>query len=451
VVINKAAQTISFTRPATPRTYAPDLTIALSATGGSSGIPVVFTVDPSSTGTGTITGGTLTVTGAGTLVIDANQAGNGNYAAAGQAQVTVEVNKASQTINFTSLTSPVTYGVSPITLVATGGSSTNPVTFSATGPARVSSGRLTITGAGSVTVTASQAGNANYQAAATVVQTITVNQAASATSLSSSVDPVNDASPVTFTATVTSSAGTPTGTVSFLDGTTSLGNGTLLSGVATLTTSALAAGANSITAVYSGDQNFAGSTSAALTQTVNNPAFSVSTPSTSATSQTVAPGGTATYTLDITPVSGTSFPVVTTLSLTGLPSGATAAVTPPTWTERSSASWSLAANTALTPLTLTIQLPAQTAALEGRSAFRGALLGVLLLPFAARMRKAGRRWSGVLSVLLFMAAGMAMIAGLSSCGAKSGFFAQQQVTYTITETVTSGALSHSTTVTLTVQ
>lgn len=83
---------------------------------------------------------------------------------------------------------------------------------------------------------------------------------------------------VTFTATVTSgSAGTPTGTVAFYDGTTELGTGTLTSSAAaTYQTSSLAAGSHSITAVYSGDANFAGSTSAALVETIN-PAAAVAT------------------------------------------------------------------------------------------------------------------------------------------------------------------------------
>ena len=57
--------------------------------------------------------------------------------------------------------------------------------------------------------------------------------------------------------------------MTFLDGATSLGTGTLnASGVATFSTSALSVGTHSITAAYGGDTNDAGSTSAALTQTV---------------------------------------------------------------------------------------------------------------------------------------------------------------------------------------
>jgi YVTN family beta-propeller protein len=89
-------QTISFTQPTTPVTYSSGLTIPLAATGGGSGNPVVFTIDGSSTGTGSITGSTLTVTAAGTFVIDANQAGNSSYSAAPQVQRTVVVTQGSQ-------------------------------------------------------------------------------------------------------------------------------------------------------------------------------------------------------------------------------------------------------------------------------------------------------------------------------------------------------------------
>src|SRR5579863_9992825 len=76
--------------------------------------------------------------------------------------------------------------------------------------------------------------------------------------------------PVTLTATVTSNAGTPTGTVTFKDGSTTLGTGTVGSGrQATFTTSTLSVGSHSITAVYGGDNNFSGSTSSALAQAVH--------------------------------------------------------------------------------------------------------------------------------------------------------------------------------------
>ena len=63
--------------------------------------------------------------------------------------------------------------------------------------------------------------------------------------------------------------GHPSGTVTFKDGATVLGTGALSGGHATFSTSALAVGSHSITAVYAADANFNGSTSAALAQKVN--------------------------------------------------------------------------------------------------------------------------------------------------------------------------------------
>ena len=100
-----------------------------------------------------------------------------------------------------------------------------------------------------------------------------VNRAGTTTALTSSANPSVYGQAVTFTATVAAvspGGGTPTGTVTFKDGATILGTGTLdAGGRATFTTSSLAVGRHSITAVYGGDTNFSVSTSTVLTQTVN--------------------------------------------------------------------------------------------------------------------------------------------------------------------------------------
>src|SRR5581483_1011416 len=94
--------------------------------------------------------------------------------------------------------------------------------------------------------------------------TLTITQAGTTTTLTASGSTVNPGSSVTLTATVASATtGTPTGTVTFYDGSAALGTGTLAVGaggdVATLSTSALLSGSHTITAVYSGDVNFAAS------------------------------------------------------------------------------------------------------------------------------------------------------------------------------------------------
>jgi subtilase family serine protease len=130
---------------------------------------------------------------------------------------------------------------------------------------------------------------------------------------------------VTFTATV-ATAGTnpPTGTVTFNDGTTSLGTGTLNGSlVATLTTSTLASGSHSITAVYGGDANNDGSTSTALTQTIIPATFTLV--SNGSSSHTVLAGQTTlTYSFKATPTSGSTFVRAVTLSCTSfVPADAT--------------------------------------------------------------------------------------------------------------------------------
>ena len=71
-----------------------------------------------------------------------------------------------QKITFAALPQ-VTYSLAPITLSATS-SSGLPVSFAVSGPATLNGNSLTTTGAGKVTVTASQAGNASYEAASPV-------------------------------------------------------------------------------------------------------------------------------------------------------------------------------------------------------------------------------------------------------------------------------------------
>ena len=97
---------------------------------------------------------------------------------------------------------------------------------------------------------------------------------ASTTTLASSQNPALAGNAVTFTATVSGTGGTPTGTVIFYDGSTNLGNAALnSSGLAAFSTSALSAGSSphSITAVYSGDTTFGGGTSSVLSQNITNP------------------------------------------------------------------------------------------------------------------------------------------------------------------------------------
>src|ERR1035437_6279431 len=109
------------------------------------------------------------------------------------------------------------------------------------------------------------------------------------TALVSSMNPSVSGKPVAFTALVSSLAGTPTGRIKYLNGTTVLATLTLTAGSATYTTSKLPPGANSITAVYVGDSNNSGSTSAPVNQFVLEATTTTlsSSPNPSAYGQTV--------------------------------------------------------------------------------------------------------------------------------------------------------------------
>jgi Bacterial Ig-like domain (group 3) len=97
--------------------------------------------------------------------------------------------------------------------------------------------------------------------------------------------------------------GTPTGTVTFKDGTTTLGTGTLSGGTATFSTTALSVAAHSITAAYGGDTNCQGSTSAALSQVVN-PAVASTTTALTSSANPSAFGQSVTFTATVTATGG---------------------------------------------------------------------------------------------------------------------------------------------------
>lgn len=130
------------------------------------------------------------------------------------------------------------------------------------------------------------------------------------TVLTSSSNPSTFGNSITFTATVSPSAAT--GSVTFYDGATSLGTIALSGGSAALATSSLSAGTHQISAIYSGDSTYTGSTSNTITQTVNNPAPAATT--TTITTSTPNPstyGQSVTFTAQVTSASGTPTGTVT--------------------------------------------------------------------------------------------------------------------------------------------
>ena len=133
------------------------------------------------TGACSVAGNLVTIGGAGSCTVTASQAGSANYLAAVDVAQTFAIAKASQSITFGPLANK-TFGDAPFAVSATGGASGNPVTFAASGACSVSANIVTIAGVGSCTVTASQAGNANCQAAADIPQSFSIAKGSSVVS-----------------------------------------------------------------------------------------------------------------------------------------------------------------------------------------------------------------------------------------------------------------------------
>jgi hypothetical protein len=290
-----------------------------------------------------------------------------------------------------------------------------------------------------VVIAANQPGNQNYLAASQVSHTIVVNKGLPALTMTASQNPVFVRNPVTLTATVASSAATPTGSVTFSDGSTVLGTEALNAGAASLTVATLPLGANSITASYSGDGSFNTVTSTALNQAVQDFTFTVSGSNT----QTIQYGGAATYTFALSSVDGPTTPSAIGFAVSGAPAGSIITFTPTT----------VPAGTGTANLAIAIQVPSVIAASQGRehslaTSLAALALVCLFLPLRRRMGLRGNRSSWLLSALLVLASVGACAAAMG-CGAND--IVTRVQTFAITVTASSGSLSHSATTTLTVQ
>jgi hypothetical protein len=169
VTILQSGQTITGFGTIAGQTFGnPPITVSGIAT---SGLPVTFTVS----GPAIISGNSITITGAGTVTVTANQVGNANYNAAASKIQVFNVAKANQTITGFGSIAGQTLGNPPITVsgFATSGLA---VSYAVAGPAVIVSNSITFTGAGTVTVTATQVGNANYNPAISVVQLVNVSK-----------------------------------------------------------------------------------------------------------------------------------------------------------------------------------------------------------------------------------------------------------------------------------
>ncbi|MGP0069832.1 MAG: beta strand repeat-containing protein [Isosphaeraceae bacterium] len=335
--VNQDSTSAVATSSANPSVFGQAVTVTatVSAAGPGSGTPtgtVTFLDGSTTLGTATLNGsGHATFTtkdfAVGTHAITAVYGGDGNFTASTSAILNQALNQDGTNTVIKSSVNPSVYGQS-VTFTATvsalspgSGTPTGTVTFmdgsNTLGTATLGNGKATFKttalAVGSHQVTAVYGDDGNFTASTSTALIQTVQQDPTTTSVASSKNPSVYGQAVTFTATVKAAAqgsGTPTGTVTFLDGSSTLGSGTLVGGVASFSTTSLSVGSNATTAVYGGDGNFSSSTSTAINQAVNqagssttlvssnNPSVTGQSVTFTATVSAVAPGsGTPTGTV----------------------------------------------------------------------------------------------------------------------------------------------------------
>ena len=460
VTVTLAPTTTTLIAVPTTLNYGQTLTLTATVTASNGVAPtgaVTFLNGAATLGTGTLNASgvaTLVLTPAvDTYSITASYGGSSTDAASvSSPPITVTVNPAVTTT--TLIATPTTlYAGRTLTLTATvtagsGSTPTGTVTF-LNGAASLGTGTLNAAGVaalvltpplGVYSITAAYGGTTDdAPSVSSPPITVNVDYPATATVLTASPDPSPVENNVTFTATVSSSAGTPTGTVSFYDGTVLLGTSTLESGVATYSTSALTVGSHNITAQYPGVAGFAASTSSVVVEVITPPAFSISA---SPASLSVYTGEAATYTVTVTP--GTGFTLPAALTCTQLPANTTCTFTPATVTGGSGSSKLVVQTTAPSPAT--------SASRGSRRYSVVALAGLLLLVIPRRWRRFRNRWLTLFALLAFMIAAPAV----SGCGgpftlAGGTPVGAQTITVNGTVSYESQTLTHTATVTLNVE
>jgi hypothetical protein len=274
---------------------------------------------------------------------------------------------------------------------------------------------------------------------------VATSTAATTTTLTSSATSVVEGQSLTLTAMVAAASGgaaLPTGSATFLDGSTTLGSDALdATGKATLTVSSLAVGGHSLSASYGGNTAFAGSASSPVTVQVTaapSPGFSGSV---NPASVTVAAGGSATLALTVTPLGGSTQTV--TVSCGGLPANATCGFSPASSVTLDGSHASTVTITINTNVLAALRRSLRSPVL---ASFGGGLGGTLLL-FGVMGAALRRR-------LRYALAAMGAVLALASCGGGHGGSGGSSGpvtpagTYPLTITLTSGATTHTVSATL---
>ena len=299
--VNPAATATSVTSTPNPSLFGGAVTITatvatLAPGAGTAGGTVSFFDGVTPLGAATLSGGSASIStstlSVGSHSLTAAYAGATDFSASTSAVHTHDVNTATTTTTVATSPNPSAFGESvAITATVSPAAASGSVEFFdgaiSLGSAALSGGTATINTAafatGAHSLTSVYAGDGTYTTSTSAVHTHTVNTASTATTVASTPNPSVFGQSVTLTANVSVLApgsGTPSGTVTFFDGLTSLGSSALSGFSASISTSSLATGAHSITASFSGDASFAGSTSSASTHTVTSAATATSVTST---------------------------------------------------------------------------------------------------------------------------------------------------------------------------
>ena len=301
VVNSKNKATVNLSSNNNPSVYGQS--VAFTATISPSGATgtVQFQIDGTNFGGAVNVSGGKAISGATTSLtigshnITATYSGDNTYG--GSSATLVQKVKSKTVCNWPSKPNPCNWGQTCIFNIQIGcqspgtGNPTGTVTFydgsnslgncslSGNGTASFSIGNLTI---GSHNISFTYSGDDNDSGSTSAVVTQTVNPVSTVTVLSSSIGTLVFGQSVIFTAAV--SPNTATGTITFKDGTKTLGTAALSGGSATFSINSLALGSHSITAVYGGDTNDNGSTSSSINQTVNKASTTIalSSPASSA-------------------------------------------------------------------------------------------------------------------------------------------------------------------------
>jgi len=277
-------QTVTFTATVTGTTPTGTVTFNDGAN------PIVGCTNPAtlSGGTATCAVGTLSV---GSHSISAVYSGDANNTGSSSAPFTQTVNGAATGTTLTSNAAPSVFGQA-VTFTATvgGNTPTGTVTFNdganpvagCTNPATLASGVATCTtstlAVGAHSITAVYSGDANNSASTSAPLAQTVGQAATTTSVAplAAITQGQSVTVVVTVAPVAPGAGTPTGTISVVDGAASC-TITLPANSCSLTPTA--SGTQTVTATYAGDANFSGSSgSTSLVVNGQGPAVVAATP-----------------------------------------------------------------------------------------------------------------------------------------------------------------------------